>query len=49
MVTDLDLYDLQGTLQGRIVELLLEILGPRVEPWEAEEMAEKIIAEILGE
>lgn len=38
-----DLFDLSDTLEGSIVDLLLEKLSPKIEPWEAEEIAIEII------
>lgn len=34
--------------QERIEEVILEYLGPKIEPWEAAVLAGKIIKEVLG-
>jgi hypothetical protein len=44
-----NIYDYNGTLQGRIVDLLLERLGAHIAPWLAEEIAEEIVSYITGE
>jgi hypothetical protein len=40
-------YDLLGTLKGDILDLLLEKLGYKVDPDEAEEIAEEVIHKTL--
>jgi len=37
------IFDFEGTIQGEIFELLLEKLGPKIDPDEAEEIAQEII------
>jgi hypothetical protein len=43
------IYELEGTLIDRIIEILVERLAPRIEEWEAEEIAAEIVRAILGE
>jgi hypothetical protein len=41
--------DYEGTLKERIVDVILTEAGITIDPWLAEEIADKIIDEILGE
>lgn len=45
---ELGVFDLHGTFEGAIVDILLDRLSIRIEPWEAEEIAEKIV-ELIAE
>jgi len=41
-------YDVHGTLRGAIIDILLEYLSYKIEMWEAEEIADLIIEEMIG-
>jgi len=43
------IYEIEGSLKDRIIEILLDQLGPRIEMWQAESIADAVIETLLGE